>query len=156
AFTTIADAVEAARRDPRREIEISCLGTFALKWLIPRLSGFMAAHPDIRVRFSESYAPIDFFRSSADGAIRIFDPGPPPDRQEATPFMSQYQGPVGAPALVPPGITLEAMGRLPRLRASTFRESWRIWSDLVGVRLPAASQEREFQHNNSMIEAAVA
>lgn len=156
AFTTIADAVETARRDLRREIEISCLGTFALKWLIPRLPGFQAAHPDIRVRVSESYAPMDFVRASADGAIRILDPGPPPERQEMTPFMRQYQGPVCAPSVAPAGMTLDALGRLPRLRASTFRQSWRIWSDLVGVRLPSAPQEREFQHNNSMIEAAVA
>lgn len=156
AFATIAEAVEVARHDRRREIEISCLGTFALKWLIPRLPGFMAAHPDIRVRVSESYAPIDFARSSVDGAIRIFNPGPMPARQEATPFLPQYQGPVGALSVTPPGITIEAMGRLPRLHASTFRESWRVWSELVGVVLPPPPLEREFQHNNSMIEAAAA
>lgn len=156
AFTTIADAVDAARRDDRREIEISCLGTFALKWLIPRLPGFMALHPEIRVRVSESYAAVEFGRDRIDGAIRIFNPGQNARRQEVTPFLSQYQGPVGAPSVTPPGMTLEALGRLPRLQASTFRESWAVWSDLVGVRLAPASQSREFQHNNSMIEAAAA
>lgn len=155
AFSTISDAVEAARRDDRREIEISCLGTFALKWLIPRLPGFMALHPEIRVKVSESYAPIDFARGPVDGAIRIFNPGETAKRSEATPFLAQYQGPVGAPSVTPPGLTIEAMGRLPRLHASTFRESWTVWGELVGVRLPAA-QSREFQHNNSMIEAAAA
>ncbi len=155
AFTAISDAVETARRDERREIEISCLGTFALKWLIPRLPGFMALHPEIRVRVSESYAPADFARSAVDGAIRIFNPGQGAARQEITPFLAQYQGPVGAPAVTPLGITIEAMGRLPRLHASTFRESWTVWSELVGVRLPEA-RSREFQHNNSMIEAAAA
>jgi len=156
AFATIADAVEAARRDERREIEISCLGTFALKWLIPRLSGFMALHPEIRVRISESYAAVDFAKSRIDGAIRILNPGPTPARQETTPFLPQYQGPVGAPSVTPPGITMEALGRLPRLHASTFRESWTVWGELVGIRLPPAPQEREFQHNNSMVEAAAA
>ena len=155
AFTAISDAVETARRDDRREIEISCLGTFALKWLIPRLPGFMALHPEIRVKVSESYAPADFFRSAVDGAIRIFNPGQGAARQEITPFLAQYQGPVGAPAITPLGITIEAMGRLPRLHASTFRESWTVWSELVGVCLPEA-RSREFQHNNSMIEAAAA
>lgn len=155
AFTAISDAVETARRDERREIEISCLGTFALKWLIPRLPGFMALHPEIRVRVSESYAPADFARSAVDGAIRIFNPGQGAARQEITPFLAQYQGPVGAPTVTPPGMTIEAMGRLPRLHASTFRESWTVWSELVGIRLPE-TQSREFQHNNSMIEAAAA
>ena len=71
AFATISGAVEAARRDQRREIEISCLGTFALKWLIPRLPAFMAQHPEIRVKVSESYAAVDFARSRLDGAIRM-------------------------------------------------------------------------------------
>lgn len=156
AFGTIGAAVEAARNDRRREIEISCLGTFALKWLIPRLPNFMAAHPEVRIRVSESYAAIDFGRHSADGAIRILNPGPTPKQQEATPFLKQFQGPVGAPELVSAGMTIEAMGRLPRLHASTFRESWAVWSELVGVSLPPPPLEREFQHNNSMIEAAAA
>ena len=156
AFTAINDAVTTARADLRREIEISCLGTFALKWLIPRLPGFVAAHPDIRVRVSESWAAIDFARDRLDGAIRILEPGQNPARQEITPFLPQFQGPVGAPAVMPPGISVEAMARLPRLHAATFRKSWAVWSDLVGVTLPPAPLEREFQHNNSMIEAAVA
>lgn len=155
AFGTIGAAVEAARQDRRREIEISCLGTFALKWLIPRLPGFMAAHPDIRVRVSESYATVNFSKTRLDGAIRILNPGPTPARQETTPFLKQYQGPVAAPDVTPPGTSIAVMGRLPRLHASTFRESWAVWSELVGVPLPAA-QSREFQHNNSMIEAAAA
>ena len=156
AFATITDAVEAARLDERREIEISCLGTFALKWLIPRLPGFMAQHPAIRVKVSESYATVEFARDRLDGAIRIFNPGQEAKRQEVTPFLPQYQGPVGAPTVTPPGMTIEALGRLPRLHASTFRESWAVWSELVGVPLPLAPQEREFQHNNSMVEAAAA
>ncbi len=156
AFGTIGAAVEAARNDRRREIEISCLGTFALKWLIPRLPSFMAAHPEVRVKVSESYATIDFGRHSADGAIRILNPGPTPKRQEATSFLKQFQGPVGSPELVGAALSIEAMGRMPRLHASTFRESWAVWGDLVGVSLPAPSLEREFQHNNSMIEAAAA
>lgn len=156
AFAAIDDAVTTARADARREIEISCLGTFALKWLIPRLPGFVAAHPDIRVRVSESWAAIDFARDRVDGAIRILNPDQAPARQEITPFLPQFQGPVGAPTVTPPGITIEAMGRLPRLHAATFRESWSVWGELVGVGLPPAPLEREFQHNNSMIEAAVA
>lgn len=156
AFAAIDDAVTTARADARREIEISCLGTFALKWLIPRLPGFVAAHPDIRVKVSESWASIDFSRDRVDGAIRILNPGQSPARQEITPFLPQFQGPVGAPTVTPPGITIEAMSRLPRLHAATFRESWAVWSELVGVGLPPAPLVREFQHNNSMIEAAAA
>lgn len=154
AFSTIDEAVSAARARERREIEISCLGTFGLKWLIPRLSGFLAAHPQVKVRFSESHAPVDFARDRFDGAIRIVNPGQTSSRQEVTPFLPQHQGPVAAPRLLPPGLTLEAFARLPRLHAATFAESWRVWSELTGVHLPPAEVDREFAHNHSMIEAA--
>lgn len=156
AFTAIGDAVAVARAGDHREIEISCLGTFAMKWLIPRLSGFLAAHPHIRVRVSESYAAVDFRRDRFDGAIRIFDPGTTARGAEATPFLNQFQGPVGAPHLTPVGMDSTAFGRLPRLHAATFRESWRVWGELSGVSLPPAPLVREFAHNHSMIEAAAA
>jgi len=156
AFSTITDAVAVARADVRREIEISCLGTFALKWLIPRLPGFVAAHPDIRVRVSESYAAVDFARVLVDGAIRILNNGRLPARQEVTAFLPQHQGPVGAPGVTPPGMTMEALARLPRLHAATFRESWAVWADLVGVNLAPPPVGQELLHHRFMIEAAVA
>lgn len=156
AFGAINDAVAAARADVRREIAISCLGTFALKWLIPRLPGFVAARPDIRVRVVESYATVDFARDREDGAIRILEPARVSGLQDVTPFMRQYQGPFSAPEVTPPKMSIQAMAQLPRLHSATFRESWEVWSGLVGVDLPPAAVEREFSHNHSMIEAAAA
>jgi len=155
-FAAINDAVAAVRAGDHREIEISCLGTLALKWLIPRLGTFLAAHPEIRVRLSESYAPVDFARDRFNGAIRILNPEAETAGAEVTPFLPQYQGPVAAPHVTPPGQSLEAFAALPRLHAATFPESWRVWSELTGVALPPAGVEREFAHNHSMIEAAAA
>ncbi len=152
AFAAIDDAVDTARAGSHREIEISCLGTFALKWLIPRLPAFLDAHPEVRVKLSESWAPIDFARDRFDGAVRILNPGQTAGRAEATPFLIQYQGPVGAPGIE--RLSPEAFARLPRLHATTFPESWRVWSELTGVVLPPAVLTREFAHNHSMIEAA--
>lgn len=154
AFAAIGEAVRATRA-AAREIEISCLGTFALKWLIARLPDFLEAHPEVRVRLSESYAPVDFRRDRFDGAIRILEPGEGDPRAEITHFLGQHQGPVGAPAMVG-GLTDAAqLDALPRLRSATFRRSWASWADLTGVTLAPASVEREFAHNHSMIEAAV-
>jgi DNA-binding transcriptional LysR family regulator len=121
AFGVIDDAVAEVRQSAPREIEISCLGTFALKWLIPRLPEFLAMHPEVRVRLSESYASVDFRRDRFDGAIRILEPDDRPARAEATRFLDQHQGPVGAPQLMATFPTLEALSgslrttiRLPR------------------------------------------
>lgn len=156
AFAEIGQAVNEARDGATREIEISCLGTFAMKWLIPRLSGFVAAHPGVRVRLSESYRPVDFGRDRFDGAIRILEPHDHPPGAEITPFLDQHQGPVVAPGLAGRPPRLDSLAALPRLVAATFPESWRVWSAAAGLRLPPASVQREFAHNHSMIEAAAA
>jgi DNA-binding transcriptional LysR family regulator len=154
AFAGIAEAVTAARAGAHREIEISCLGTFGMKWLIPRLPGFLAANPDIRVRMSESHAPVDFTRDRFDGAIRVQETERAPKGQEATAFMPLHQGPIAAPGIAAECASVAALFRQPRLFASTFRDSWREWSERSGHALPPASVEREFAHNHSMIEAA--
>nr|WP_316629512.1 LysR substrate-binding domain-containing protein [uncultured Brevundimonas sp.] len=153
AFGAITDAVAQARGEAVREIEISCLGTFALKWLIPRLPGFLDAHPEIRVRLSESYLPVDFRRDRFDGAIRIVEPDQRHVRTESTRFLSQHQGPVGAPDVMRRLTTLQAVSAAPRLRSATFLQAWTVWADLAGVTLSEAS-EREFAHNHSLVEAA--
>lgn len=156
AFVAIDDALATARIGQNREIGISCLGTFGLKWLIPRLPNFLGAHPGIHVRMSESYAPADFKRGQIDGAIRICAPGQAPGGQEVTPFMEMQQGLVIAPNLIANDASISAIARLPRLHSATFRESWSVWSDLMGFDLPPAAVEREFGHNHSMVEAVVA
>lgn len=155
AFGIIEDAVQATRQGTAREIEISCLGTFALKWLIPRLPGFLAAHPEVRVRVSESYAPVDFRRDRFDGAIRIIEPGAVHVRTETTPFLKHHQVVVGAPSLMETLPDLEAVAGATRLRSATFRRAWASWAELVGIDLAPAVQEREFAHNHSLVEAAI-
>ena len=154
AFGAITEAVAEARGETVREIEISCLGTFALKWLIPRLPSFLEAHPEVRVRLSESYLPVDFRRDRFDGAIRIVEPDQRHVRTESTRFLSQHQGPVGAPGLMAKMPTLQAVGAAPRLRSATFRQAWTVWADLAGVTLKGDAPEREFAHNHSLVEAA--
>lgn len=155
AFAGIQRAVATARGAGPVEIEVSCLGTLAMKWLIPRLNGFVAAHPDIRVRLSESYAPVDFRRDRFDCAIRILDDGQTVIGAEVSEIMPQMQGLVAAPDVAPRGAVWADLAGLPRLHASTFPESWRVWSELSGTALGPAPVQREFAHNHSMIEAAV-
>lgn len=155
-FEGIAHAVAAARagQGARREIEIACLGTFAMKWLIPRLSSFVAQHPELKVRVSESYGPVDFRNASCDGAIRILD-HEDPAFDPNTAFLPNHHGPVIATSLKR-GLTLQALFALPRLYSTTYREGWATWAGAQGLDLPAPTVEREFGHNHSLIEAAAA
>lgn len=116
-FDGIAQAVAAARsgQGVRREIEIACLGTFAMKWLIPRLSRFVEQHPDLKVRVSESHGPVDFRHQVCDGAIRIVDHDDPAF-ETRTAFLPNNHGPVVAAGLAGADLTLAA---LSLCRAST-------------------------------------
>jgi len=153
-FARIASGLPGAG-DPR-ELTLSCLGTLAMKWLIPRLPDFLARHPGVKVRIVESHAPADFSTGGIQAAIRILE-GRPPEGMSALAFMAHFHGPVAAPELwASCGRTLPGLMGLPRLHSETFRPAWAAWARRAGVDLPPAPQDREFEHNSYMLEAAAA
>jgi LysR family transcriptional regulator, glycine cleavage system transcriptional activator len=61
-------------RGPSREIlKVRAYVTFAMKWLIPRLSSFHDANPSTEVRITASLEAVDFEHEDVDGAIRLGD-----------------------------------------------------------------------------------
>jgi len=161
ALTQALDQIEAALPQPvgagDGTLVVSCLPTFAMKWLIPRLPGFMAAHPDIPVRIVESNGPFDFRADGVDLAIRMRLPDAPPSPDaDVAPFLKHYVGPVASPDLAAQVRDVESLAGLPRLHTRTFMESWAEWEAAAGVALPAAAVNREFDHYFYMLEAAAA
>ena len=158
-LTTAFRSLEAAvgAQDPgAASLHLSCPGSLAMKWLIPRLAGFHAAHPEVQVRITESTAPVDFRRDRCDLAIRI---GPSFDGEamETTPFMPQFHGPVLAPGLLAGARDAHTLlADLPRLRSQSYPQGWREWQANSGVTLPEPKTTRAFEHNTYMIEAAAA
>ena len=58
------------KRDRTGELTVTTLDSFAAIWLVPRLSRFRQAHPEIDVRIATSDESIDFAQSDVDLAIR--------------------------------------------------------------------------------------
>jgi DNA-binding transcriptional LysR family regulator len=159
ALTLALDQIEAALPQPAGDgtLVVSCLPTFAMKWLIPRLPGFVAAHPEIQARIVESNGPFDFRADSVDLAVRMRLPHAPPSPDaEVTPFLKHYVGPVASPALAAQVRDLESLAKLPRLHTRTFLESWAEWEAAAGLILPPAAVNRQFDHYFYMLEAAAA
>ncbi len=73
AFRQLDAAVAPVLAHDSGVIRVSCLSTFAMKWLIPRLNAFQETAPEIEVRLSVADSPIDFDRELYDVAIRITD-----------------------------------------------------------------------------------
>lgn len=154
AFGQIAAALPGA--DASEALVISAPGTFAMKWLIPRLASRAANHPGPPIRVVEENGPIEFGIRGVNAAIRLRE-GPAPEGMTARPFLEHAFGPVLAPPLL-----AEAEGdftrllRLPRLRSETFPEGWAQWAAVTGTSLPSASTPPSFEHNSYMLEAAAA
>ena len=151
------DQMEAALTDLKTsahvELHLSCVGTLAIRWLIPRLSAFHARHPTVRVKVTESYAPVDFARERFDAAIRVAESAPIAGA-EATVFLENFHGPVVAPTLVGPGPT--GLEGLTRLTTGSRQTAWAEWEAHSGVTLPAPPDTQEFEHIFYTLEAAAA
>jgi len=151
-FDELEESFRQVRAAADRELHVSCVGTLAMKWLIPRLSGFHARHPDLSIRVTEAYGPVDFTREPFDAAIRLTE-AVTGEGLTATPFLENFHGPVVAPELAAGGLDL---ARTPRLHTRPHRQAWAEWSGHAGVPVPEAGENREYEHLFYMLEAAVA
>ena len=136
------------------DLVISVPTTFAMKWLIPRLSTFHEGFPGVNVRIIEASAHALFDGDDgARAAIRLLEGAPPPGLA-ATAFLEHAYGPVVAPALFEAdgGDPARILSR-PRLTSDTFSHGWSQWAEAYGVDLPKASAARRFEHNTYLLEA---
>jgi LysR family glycine cleavage system transcriptional activator len=108
--------------------------TFAMRWLIPRLSGFHAAHADVEVLLTASLDPVDFKKEDLDGAIRLGDgdwPGAISRR-----LVANILAPVCSPALLKTGPPLRKPADLTHhtlLHSIARPDDWAYWLDAAGA-----------------------
>jgi LysR family glycine cleavage system transcriptional activator len=129
---------EASRRLTGRKepaiLKVRAYTTFAMKWLIPRLSGFQARNLGAEVRLTTSLEWVDFGREDVDCAIRLGDgnwPGLGSDR-----LVSNILVPVCSHAYLARQ-ELEAphdLRRVPLLHTLARPDDWRFWLDAAGIR----------------------
>jgi LysR family glycine cleavage system transcriptional activator len=154
AFDLIGGALPGA--GPGRVLNVSCLSALAMKWLIPRLPGFVTTHPGVQVQILEGWRPADFGDGVIHAAIRADRP-PAARGQRVTAFMPNFHGPVLSPARFRKiGEDRSRALELCRLRSETFLASWAAWASGAGVALPAAGEHLTFEHSAYMLEAAAA
>jgi len=153
AFDQVEEALADLRTTDHVELHLSCVGTLAIRWLIPRLPAFHARHPAVRVRVTESYVPVDFTRDRFDAAIRVNETAPVAGAT-AVAFLENFHGPVVAPRLVGPGPT--GIEGLTRLTTGTRQTAWAEWEAHSGVTLPTPPDTQEFEHIFYTLEAAAA
>jgi LysR family transcriptional regulator, glycine cleavage system transcriptional activator len=133
---------------------VSCLATFMMRWLIPRLYSFNAMHRKIQVRLFASHMPVDFARDGIDVAIRLSRTAWPRN-VIAAPFLADRLGPVCAPALLKgrKRLRLSDLRRYRLLHAETRAEAWLDWGHARGTTIDLGNSQG-FEHTYFMLEAA--
>ena len=125
-------AVDQLRQDRTSGLlNISLLGSFLQKWLLPRLSDFYQKYPDVDLRFSASRELVDFMHTDFHAAVR-YGGGQWADLQ-AEKMLDDWVFPVTSPALFAKLGEIKTLGDLnkyPLLHSAS--EPWIDWLRRVG------------------------
>ena len=163
AFDLLGEAVERMRSElPDRLLTISVLPSFASAWLVPRLSGFQAQHPELDVRLDTTDRLVDLRREAIDLAIR-FGAGDYPGLEVAQ-LLGEEIFPVCSPALLAGPRPLKAPEDLRHhsllhVDWTPFMEEtgdWQVWLRAAGLEdVVDVSRGPRFSHTNLALQAAV-
>ncbi|XAH23529.1 LysR substrate-binding domain-containing protein [Xylophilus sp. GW821-FHT01B05] len=154
AFGQIERAVDAVLRQQGATLDVSCLSTFTMRWLIPRLYAFHARHPQINVRLQSTDQGAEAPASRCDVAITVETAAP--SSGDGLPLFAEMLGPVLAPGLAAQ-LALgspDDLDGLALLRTRTRSNAWAMWSAASG-HTPRVLPGPEFAHYYFTLEAAV-
>jgi LysR family glycine cleavage system transcriptional activator len=131
-FDELARAIDHLRRHRSSgQLNISLLGSFLQKWLLPRLNDFYRQHPEIDLRFNASRALVDFMQTDFHAAVR-YGMGQWPELR-AEHVLDDWVFPVASPKLVATLGTVNTVGDLkkyPLLHSE--HEPWQDWLRSLG------------------------
>jgi LysR family transcriptional regulator, glycine cleavage system transcriptional activator len=122
------------RKGDDNVLTISTLASLAAKWLLPRLSAFQEAHPEIDVRITTSTGLVEFRNGDVDAAIR-YGRGHWPGLRAAW-LMADEMFPVCSPALLTgkrPLRSPEDLRDHVLLHNTNNGDDWRLWLTAAGL-----------------------
>lgn len=137
-------------------LRLVVLPTFGMKWLVPRLPRFVAAHPEVQVSLNTRTTPVDMRGLDFDAAIQHGEPAWP--GAVAVPLMGEELVAVASPALVSSidRADAAALSTLPLLQQQTRPEAWAEWWRGAGIPRADAGGGLRFEQFSHVIEAATA
>jgi len=136
AFDRIAEGTERIfRPDVPGILTVQGYSTFAIRWLIPRLSGFRDIHPEISVRLHTSQSDVDFEHEDIDVCVLIGDPSRSELRYDF--LFSSPIFPVCSPSLLKDGKVFdkpEDLAKHTLLQVYPSERDWWTWLEKNGVK----------------------
>ena len=165
-LTSALDAMAAATArllgdEMSGTITVSCLPSFAMRWLVPRLSAFRDAYPSLDVSVHAAWDLVDFRRDDVDAAIRYGRGDYPGLHSEL--LLTETIFPVSSPKLLggPHPLRSPADLRHHTLLHDTMvttQERWYTWApwvewlDLADIDLGRGPR---FSDSNMLLQAAI-
>ncbi|RKP49497.1 transcriptional regulator GcvA [Trinickia fusca] len=133
AFDLLARATMRVREKEDGPLRITALPSFASRWLVPRLHGFQAQHPDIELKLTSSAELWNGMDDRFDVAIRSGIGRWPGMKSEL--IAREMLSPVCAPQVAagPPALRCPDDLRYARLLHDTPKHGWKTWSEQAGV-----------------------
>lgn len=156
AFDRLASGTERLlKRENAGVLTVTTSPNFAAKWLVHRLGGFAAAHPEIELRVSATLHHVDFARDDIDVAVRHGDgrwPG-----LHVTRLCAEELFPVCSPRLLRGRHSLRSPANLRHhvLLHVDDRDGWRRWLEAANVDGAALERGPLFNQASMAIDAAV-
>jgi len=143
------------RRDQAGVLMVATMDSLAATWLMPRLTRFRDAHPDIDVRLATSDAIMDYDRDGIDIGVR-YGLGDWSGLQ-AEELMREEIFPVCAPELINGDIPLKAPSDLRHftLIHDDMMEDWNMWLKAAGVADIDPMRGPGYSHSNLVMQAAI-
>ena len=157
ALAQIGAAAQSLRGDAGlRSVKINVRPSFAVRWLIPRLPGFVAQHPDIEPQVITSTLAPDHAAEAFDLALRRGPRGWPPGMQ-VHPFLEDEALVVGSPALFAqrPVTRPEALSSHVLLLSKSRSKDWESWKKQVDLPTLQPASCLQFDHLHFVLQAAV-
>jgi LysR family transcriptional regulator, glycine cleavage system transcriptional activator len=136
-------------------VRVNVLSSFALRWLLPRLSRFQEAYASVEVKISTTSRKLRYVGSAFDIGIRVGAEHGSGIQCER--LMPDRRLPVCSPAILRdrPVETAQDLRRHVLLHSTTTRSAWPQWFSAAGVSGLAPVRHLELDHVYLQLEAAV-
>ncbi|MDX2319202.1 MAG: transcriptional regulator GcvA [Moritella sp.] len=155
-FSSLVDATERLlARGAKGSLTVSLQPSFAIQWLVPRLSLFSDLYPDIDVRIKAVDMDDGSLTDDVDVAI-YYGRGKWKDLH-AQKLHTEYLVPVCSPRLLNGAKPLKTPGdlKLHTLLHDTSRRDWTAWFKQTNITDINVNQGPIFSHTSMVLQAAV-
>lgn len=155
-FSSLHEATDKLlARGEKGTITISLMSSFAIQWLVPRLSDFSAKHPDVDVKIKA----VDMAEHSLteDVDIAIYYGRGKWSNLYSHQLHREYLIPVCSPLLLTGKRPLNTIADLAQqtLLHDSGRRDWQRWFNAVGVQGANVNSGPIFSHSSMVLQAAI-